>query len=588
MIKGTPASPGIAIGPAMVITKEEPLVRDVSLSESHVEAEVQRFALAVQNAKKEVLAVRKRVKKEIGEGQARIFDAHGFLLEDPALIDSTVKIIKEQKKNAEFALKSVVENAVASLNAIKDPYIRERTIDVHDVFHRLLDQLVSTRGTKRKLGKLTQSVILISQDFSPSEVAQMQKGNVLGFVTISGARESHGAIVARALEIPAVVGATKGIERIRTGDMLIVDGTTGTIIISPNAATIVRFEKRLQRYVEIERDLMRLRDVPAETLDGKQIELSANAELPVEVDSVLSHGACAIGLYRTEFLFLNRKHLPGEEEQFRAYRQMCERMAPRHIIMRTLDLGADKPSPSLSIGPEMNPAMGWRAIRICLERPALLETQLRAILRASVFGTVKILFPMISSLGELDQALAILRKVQQDLRKRKVKFAPNIPVGIMIETPGAVMTSEWLAERVDFFSIGSNDLIQFTLAVDRSNNHVAYLYDPIHPAVLRLIKLAVDAGHRKDIWVGVCGEMATNPLAAILLLGMGVDAFSVSPVSVLEIKRFFRSVSFDEIRKCTNYALTMSSSKEISAYIEEAFAPQLKEMRAKSISGAVH
>lgn len=577
MIKGVPASSGIAIGKAMLLSEQAPVVKEQSLSPGKIEREVARFRRAIAKAKSEVQVVRKRVEKEMDESYIKIFDAYQILLDDPLIVDKTIDFIREHQKNAEFAVKSVIDRIAVTINSIPDPYIRERAADVHDVSRRILHHLNSF--TDFGLKDIPQSVILVAKNFSPSDVTQMHNNNVLGFVTDAGSKNSHTAIIARALEIPAVVGANDATVRIREGDMVIIDGYAGEVIINPDEKKIEKYNRLLKTYIQIEQDLFTLRDLPAETLDGKRVEIAANIELPIEVESIITHGANSIGLYRTEYLFLSQSNLPSEEEQLQAYKYVAERMAPNHVIIRTLDLGGEKPIPSISFREEMNPFLGWRAIRICLEYSNLFETQLRAILRASVYGKLKIMFPMITSLDEIQSALKILQKVKHELKKNNIDFDPNIEVGIMVETPGAAMVADLLAKEVDFFSVGTNDLIQFTLAVDRGNERIAHLFDPHHPAVLRLIKNIVDAGHRNDIWVGICGEMASNPMSVVLLLGMGLDELSVSPVSILEIKKFLRTISYDESRLVTNNALKLNTGQEINDYLNRHYGARLAELQ---------
>jgi phosphotransferase system enzyme I (PtsI) len=569
----------------MVISEEEILVNDISIPEDKLEHEVLRFRRSVVKTKHEIEKVQKRVEKELGESQARIFDTHLLLLDDPILIDKTVELIKEKKKNAEFALKTVSEGIIAEFNTIKIPYIRERVSDIYDISNRIIHYLSAKKAGSLK--NISERVILVADNFTPSDVAEMHGNNILGFITSTGSRNSHTAIIARALEIPAVMGTAKATgvsrEKIHTGDYLIIDGTIGEIIITPDQKTINRYQRRLQKYLDFEKELLRQRDLPAETTDGKQIVLAANAELPVEIESVLEHGTYPIGLFRTEFLYLNRSTLPSEDEQIEAYRYACERISPHYVVLRTVDLGADKTTPGIHFPKEMNPFLGWRAIRVCMDRLPLFETQLRAVLRASVFGKLKIMFPMITSIEELHAVLKIFNQVKLKLRRDGIKYDSGIEVGVMIETPGAVMIADQLAAEVDFFSIGSNDLIQFTLAVDRSNERIAHLYNPHHPSILRLIKHTIDAGHRNDIWVGICGEMASNPLTTLLLLGMGIDEISLSPISILSIKRVLRSISFEEVRACAQQVLSIKTSAEINAYLASHFGPRIKEMQLSDL-----
>jgi phosphotransferase system enzyme I (PtsI) len=447
---------------------------------------------------------------------------------------------------------------------------------------RILKNL--TGAEEKSLSNLTQKVIVVAYDISPSDTATMHKQNVLGFITDIGGRTSHTAIMAKSLEIPAVVGLEKATSRIKSGDTLIVDGTAGLVIINPAPDVLKKYQAKKVQFVEFEKALVDFKDKTAETLDGHRVEISANIELPTEVDSVISHGAEGIGLYRTEFLYMNKSALPDEEEQFEAYKNVVMKFPESPVIIRTLDLGGDKFLSQLKVPHEMNPFLGWRAIRFCLAKPEIFKVQLRAILRASAFGHVKIMFPMISGVEELKQAIKLLEEAKQELRSKNVRFNDDMEVGAMIEIPSAALTCDLLAKEVDFFSIGTNDLIQYSLAIDRANEKIAYLYKPSHPAVIRLIKNIIDAGHMEKIWVGMCGEMAAELGFVLILLGLGLDEFSMSPAAVPEMKYIIRSVSFKEAREIAEKALSFSTAEEVENFANQnikRIVPALKKATGK-------
>jgi phosphotransferase system enzyme I (PtsI) len=434
-----------------------------------------------------------------------------------------------------------------------DEYLSQRASDIEDIRRRVLTHLAP--GGRALLRALKRPVVVVADELSPSETAHLDPEKLLGIVTEAGGRTSHAAIMARALGVPSVAGVARVTERIQSGHLIAVDGTSGQVAINPDEQTIKYFEAQKARFAELERELLRLKNLPAVTLDGREVELSANIELPAEVDSAISHGAMGVGLLRTEYLYIGEDELPDEERQYRDYTDIVERLAPDPVIIRTFDIGGDKFTLSGKGPKESNPVLGWRGIRISLSRPDAFITQLRAILRASAHGNVKIIFPMIAGLEEVHEAKALLEEARESLLKKKVKFNEDVPVGIMMEVPAACMAAEALAAEVDFLSIGTNDLIQYLLAVDRGNSRVAYLYQELHPAVLRQIKMVIDAGHRKGRWVGICGEMSANPLATMVLLGMGMDEFSVTPELVPEIKKIIRSCTHAEAKACAEEAL---------------------------------
>ncbi|MFH1752870.1 MAG: phosphoenolpyruvate--protein phosphotransferase, partial [Candidatus Omnitrophota bacterium] len=491
-------------------------------------------------------------------------------------IEEVLLRLKKEKVCVEYVFLDVLKKYVNAFSKMDDEYLKERISDISDVGKRMLKNLIGAKT--RTLSNLTKPVIVIAYDLSPSDTATMHKKNVIGFATDIGGRTSHTAIMAKSLEIPATVGLEEVTRNVKNGDMLIVDGTHGILVINPDKNTIKKCEADRDKFEKLEEDLTYLKDLPSETKDGHRVVLSANIELPEEIHSAKHHGAEGIGLYRTEYFYMNKEGLPTEEEQYEAYKIVAQKTKPHSTIIRTLDIGGDKFLSQLDVPKEMNPYLGWRAIRFCLAKPDIFKAQLRAILRASAFGRLKIMYPMISGIDELRQANSIFDEVKRDLRKKKISFDEEMEIGAMIEVPSAALTSDILAEEVDFFSIGTNDLIQYALAVDRVNEKIAYLYEPSHPAVLRLIKCVIDNGHKSGIWVGMCGEMAGDPSWALLLLGLGLDEFSTSPMVLPEIKKVIRAVTLKEAKEIAVKALTLRTGKEVEAYVNsklKEFVPEL-------------
>ena len=577
-LKGIPVSPGVAIGKAYVIHSEVSFnipVRNILPDE--ISKEIARFEDALTRTRAEILGIRKKISNQIGRESSDIFNAHLMILEDRTLIEDVIALIKEKNVGCECAFAAVIQRYFKAFSQINDEYLRERVADIRDVGRRLLHNLYGQQGSGAQLeGK----GIVFAHDLSPSDTATMDKNKVLAFVTEIGGPTSHTAILGRSMEIPAVVGLDGVTAKVKSGDMVIVDGTHGVIIVNPDERTIEEFTQEGKRFSLFNTELDKLRDLPAETTDGHKISLAANIEFHDEIPSVISHGADGIGLYRTEYFYMNRSDLPTEEEQYRAYRQVAEKMAPRPVIIRTLDLGGDKFASALDVPNEMNPFLGWRAIRFCLTRVDIFKIQLRAILRASVHGNLRVMYPMISNVEELKRANEILEECRQELKKEGLAFDANMETGAMIEIPSAAITSDILAKEVNFFSIGTNDLIQYSLAVDRVNEKIAYLYEPTHPAILKLIKLVVENGHKQKRWVGSCGEMSGDPAIAILLVGLEIDEISTSPVVLPKVKKAIRSVSFTEAKKIAQKALEFSTGFEVRRYIDEQLkrlAPELAE-----------
>lgn len=576
ILKGIPASPGITVGKAHLLDSEDLTISKRQIAEKDLPDEINRFQDALIKTRNEILKIKEKISRDMGVEHGEIFSAHLLVLEDTMLIEEVISKMKREKIGVEYVFLEVLRKYIKTFSKMDDEYLKERISDINDVGKRILRNLLGAKQIS--LTDLKEKVIIIAYDLSPSDTAVMHKKNVIGFATDIGGRTSHTAIMAKSLEIPAVVGLEKITKIVQNGDTIIIDGNRGVIIVAPQKKTLERYDAEKKKYEEQELELATLKNLPCQTVDGHKIELSANIELPEEIPSVMKHGAEGIGLYRSEFFYINRAGLPSEEEQFRAYKEVAKKMAPKPVIIRTLDLGGDKFLSQLEIPREMNPFMGWRAIRFCLAKPEIFKIQLRAILRASVFGNLKIMYPMISGVEELRQANTILEEVKEEFKKGRIKYAKEIEVGAMIEIPSAAMTSDILAKEVDFFSIGTNDLIQYALAVDRVNEKIAYLYEPAHPAVLRLIKNVIDNGHKEGIWVGMCGEMAGDPALAVILLGLGLDEFSSSPILLPEIKKIIRAFKLSDAKEIAEKALTLDTGKEIEEYARMKLKEVLPEL----------
>ena len=579
VLRGLCASPGIAVGEVYMVDRGNPSVAAKSIDNDKIDSEIEKFRRAITEAKAELTELKTKVSEDLGEGHAMFLDAQLLVLDDVAVIKDTENEIRKERRNAESVFYGTVHRAIKRLSSVGDSYLRERSADLEDVSRRVLCHL--DRSCVLSFALPEKEVVVVADNLSPSDTAKLHGHQVLGFATQHGGTTSHAAIMARALEIPAVVGLTHELKDIQDGDRMIVDGNRGIVIVNPKEPTLRNYEQDKKRYERFCERLMLLKDQPATTFDGRSVELSGNIEMPGEVTTAIARGAKGIGLYRTEFLFLAAEKPPSEEEQYAAYATVAERVYPESVIIRTLDIGGDKITENLS---EPNPFMGWRAIRISLSEIELFKQQLRAILRASVKENVKIMFPMISMIEELRQARSILEETKVELRKRGIPFHDKIEVGIMVETPAAALSATHLAKECDFFSIGSNDLTQYTIAVDRTNERVAYLYEPLHPAVLKLIKMTIDAGHDNDIWVGVCGEMAGDPLAVPVLIGLDVDELSTSPIVLLETKKIIRGIHSDEARAMAEKVMLLNSPEEIRSYLREQLERKFPDL-AKVLFG---
>ncbi len=573
---GIGVSPGIARGTIFVYRpdEDEPPIR--RLQESDIPGEIARFETALIATRQQILEMQTRIAESIGAKDAGIFDAHLLVVEDRTLIDEVLRMLAREKSNVEHVFSQVAGRYAKTLSEIDDPYLRERALDIHDVTRRVIHNLLGKE--RRDLASISSPVIVIAHNLTPSDTAQLHRDLVIGFGTDIGSKTSHTAIMARSLNIPAVVGLHDASTQLATGDHVLLDGYNGLVIFNPSDQTLWEYGELEIKKGEVEEQLTHLRETESRTIDGRHVILSANIELPEDLAQVHSSGAEGVGLYRTEFFYLNKPELPSEEDQYAAYRRVAESVLPHSVIIRTLDLGGDKFMSALHMPEELNPFLGWRAIRFCLERVDVFKTQLRAILRASAVGNVKLMYPMISGVEELRRAGAILEECRAELRTEGLPFDEQMEIGAMIEIPSAAMTADIIAREVNFFSIGTNDLIQYSIAVDRLNDHIAHLYEPTHPAIIRLLRMTVQAAHAHNLWVGVCGEMAGDIVLTPLLIGLGVDELSTGAALVPRVKRAVQALDIAACLQLLDDVKSMDTAAAILAKCEEVAQSHYPEL----------
>ena len=570
MISGIPASPGIVFGKALVL-KEEKIVLDTEkIKDDQIDAEVARFYAGREAAVEQLTAIKDRAFQSLGEEKAAIFEGHLMILEDEELEEEIIEYLRSHKVNAGVAASRINDQQVEMLSEIDDEYLKERAGDIRDIGNRLIKNILGMKVVD--LGEIDEEAILVAYDLTPSETAQLNLDKVLGFITDIGGRTSHTSIMARSLELPAIVGTNDVTEKVKNGDYLILDAINNAVYVNPSREDIERLKKLEAQLAEEKAELAKLKDLPALTLDGHRVDVVANIGTIRDCEGADRNGAEGVGLYRTEFLFMDRDQLPSEEEQFIAYKEVVEAMNGRIVILRTMDIGGDKELPYLDLPKEMNPFLGWRAIRIALDRRQILHDQLRAVLRASAFGKLAVMFPMIISVEEIRELKSVIEVLKQELRNEGKAFDENIQIGVMVETPAAAVNARFLAKEVDFFSIGTNDLTQYTLAVDRGNEMISHLYNPLSPAVLNLIKQVIDASHAEGKWTGMCGELAGDEKATLLLLGMGLDEFSMSAISIPRIKKLIRNVNFHDAKELADSALQKPTAVEIEQLVADFLA----------------
>ncbi|TOZ55497.1 phosphoenolpyruvate--protein phosphotransferase [Staphylococcus pseudintermedius] len=559
IIKGITASDGVAIAKAYLLV--EPDLSFNNEKTDQPEAEVQKFNEALNNSKIELTKIRNHAEEQLGADKAAIFDAHLLVLDDPELIQPIEEKIKNESASAPQALTEVTQNFITIFESMDNEYMKERAADIRDVAKRVLAHILGVELPNPSI--IDESVIIVAHDLTPSDTAQLNKQYVQGFVTNIGGRTSHSAIMSRSLEIPAVVGTKSISESVQQGDMVIVDGLTGDVIVNPSDDEIKAYQHKRESFFADREALKQLRDEPSKTLDGHEVELAANIGTPNDLEGVHNNGAEGIGLYRTEFLYMGRDNMPTEDEQFEAYKKVLESMEGKRVVVRTLDIGGDKELPYLNLPEEMNPFLGYRAIRLCLDQPEIFRPQLRALLRASAYGKLNIMFPMVATIQEFRDAKALLLEEKENLKQEGVEVSDDIELGIMVEIPATAALADVFAKEVDFFSIGTNDLIQYTMAADRMSERVSYLYQPYNPSILRLIKQVIDASHQEGKWTGMCGEMAGDETAIPLLIGLGLDEFSMSATSILKARRQIKDLSRTEMVQLADRALNCATVDEV-------------------------
>ncbi|EQA5956991.1 phosphoenolpyruvate--protein phosphotransferase [Staphylococcus pseudintermedius] len=559
IIKGIAASDGVAIAKAYLLV--EPDLSFNNEKTDQPEAEVQKFNEALNNSKIELTKIRNHAEEQLGADKAAIFDAHLLVLDDPELIQPIEEKIKNESASAPQALTEVTQNFITIFESMDNEYMKERAADIRDVAKRVLAHILGVELPNPSI--IDESVIIVAHDLTPSDTAQLNKQYVQGFVTNIGGRTSHSAIMSRSIEIPAVVGTKSISESVQQGDMVIVDGLTGDVIVNPSDDEIKAYQHKRESFFADREALKQLRDEPSKTLDGHEVELAANIGTPNDLEGVHNNGAEGIGLYRTEFLYMGRDNMPTEDEQFEAYKKVLESMKGKRVVVRTLDIGGDKELPYLNLPEEMNPFLGYRAIRLCLDQPEIFRPQLRALLRASAYGKLNIMFPMVATIQEFRDAKALLLEEKENLKQEGVEVSDDIELGIMVEIPATAALADVFAKEVDFFSIGTNDLIQYTMAADRMSERVSYLYQPYNPSILRLIKQVIDASHQEGKWTGMCGEMAGDETAIPLLIGLGLDEFSMSATSILKARRQIKDLSRTEMVQLADRALNCATVDEV-------------------------
>ena len=558
-INGIAASDGVAIAKAYLLV--EPDLSYDSEKIRDVDAEIAKFQNAIETSKVELTKIRNNAEKNLGADKAAIFDAHLLVLDDPELIQPIEDKIKNEQVNAPTALSDVTGQFITIFEAMDNEYMKERAADIRDVSKRVLAHILGVELPNPSM--IDESVVIIGNDLTPSDTAQLNKEFVQGFVTNIGGRTSHSAIMSRSLEIAAVVGTKSITQEVKQGDMIIVDGLTGEVIIDPTEDEVIAYQNKRERFFEDKKELQKLRDEETTTVDGAHAELAANIGTPNDLKGVIENGAEGVGLYRTEFLYMGRDEMPTEDEQFEAYKKVLETMEDKRVVVRTLDIGGDKELPYLNLPEEMNPFLGYRAIRLCLDQPEIFRPQLRALLRASVYGKLNIMFPMVATIKEFRDAKALLLEEKENLTNEGIEVSDDIEVGIMVEIPSTAALADVFAKEVDFFSIGTNDLIQYTMAADRMSERVSYLYQPYNPAILRLVQQVIDASHKEGKWTGMCGEMAGDEIAIPLLLGLGLDEFSMSATSILKARRQIKGLSKNEMEELAQKAINCATSEEV-------------------------
>ena len=574
---GIGVSEGVVVAKAIVLDRDHVAVKRYPITEDDVPREIARFEDALTTTRHELLEIRKKLSREMAREQSDIFNAHLLVLEDRTLIEEVIARLRQEKFNVEYIFSDIILRYSQAFLQIDDNYLRERMADIKDIGKRVTRNLMGVRETS-SIGDIKERAILVSHDLSPSQTALINPKFVVGFVTEAGGAYSHSAIIARAFEIPAVVGVGPVMSEVSDGDLLVVDGKNGKIVFDPDEKVLASFKLKEDDFHKKQHQYDALKELPATTKDGFTIQLAANIEFPFEVDSVHDHGAESVGLFRTEYMYMNRADLPSEDEQFVAYKKVAEGMKGKPVVVRTLDVGGDKIAAAVKTSEKNSSVMGSRAIRYCLEETELFKTQLRAILRASAFGDIKILYPMITNVIEIRRANELLNEAKASLKEQGYAFNDAIQIGAMIEVPSSAVISDLISREVDFLSIGSNDLIQYALAVDRENDSVADLYQPTHPAVIRLIQQVIEQAHENNIWVSMCGEMAGDPVLAALLLGMGVDTLSASPALVPKVKAMIRLIKLSDAKKLVQESLKLGTSQEINAYLQAELKEFLKEV----------